>query len=186
MRLVHTFAKHIVAALAVKVMFSLPAVAGGPSLDDLFDRLAEPGLTHWEGVVDQIQTEWAKSGSPAMDLLLQRGHDAIEAENYDEAIAHLTALTDHAPGFAEGFNARATAFFLAGRFGPSLAAIRRTLVLNPRHFGALTGLAVILNETGDTKSAHAAIREAVALNPHDPDLQKLFERLEKEVRGVEL
>lgn len=186
MRLRSPFAKHIVTALAVKVMFSLPAAADTTALDDLFARLQDPSLQSWEGVVSQIHALWSKSGSPAMDLLLTRGEAAVEAENYDEAIAHLTALTDHAPDFAEGFNARATAYFLTGLYGPALADLRRALALNPRHFGALTGLAVILDETGDSKAAFAAIERAVALNPHDPDLNALFERLQKKVRGVEL
>lgn len=186
MRRTRIIAKHTVAALAVQVMISLPSPAPAQTLDELFGQLSQPDLSQWERVVDRIQAEWSRSGSPAMDLLLQRGRDAIEAEDFDAAIAHLTALTDHAPGFAEGYNARATAYFLAGRYGPSLGDIRKTLTLNPRHFGALTGLAVISNELGDYRTAYAAIREAVALNPHDPDLQTLYEQLEKRVRGVEL
>jgi len=186
MRRMIQFAKHIVTALAVEVMFSLPAAADSAALDDLFDRLAQPDLPSWEGIVNEIQSHWSRSGSAAMDLLLTRGRDAIQAEDYATAIAHLTALTDHAPDFAEGFNARATAYFLAGLYGPALADIRRTLALNPRHFGALTGLAVILDETGDAQTAFGAIARALALNPHDPDLENLHERLEKEVRGVEL
>ena len=60
------------------------------------------------------------------------------------AIEHFTALIDHAPDFAEGYNARATAFFQTGQFGQSLADIQQTLALNPRHFGAISGLALIL------------------------------------------
>lgn len=189
MRKPSPYHKYIAAAFAVKVMISIPlgaAMAQTPRLDELFDRLSTQDLAGWQSIVEQIQTEWSRSGSPALDLLLRRGTDAIEAKAYDQAIAHLTALTDHAPDFAEGFNARATAYFLAGLYGPSLADIHRVLVLNPRHFGALTGLAIISNETGDPQTAYAAIRRAVALNPNDPDLQALLDRLKKQVRGVEL
>ena len=81
-----------------------------------------------------------------MDLLLQRGQEAMEAGDLDAAIEHFTALTDHAPDFAEGWNARATAFFQDERYGPALADIERTLALNPDHFGALMGLAMILEQ----------------------------------------
>ena len=64
------------------------------------------------------------------------------------AIEHFTALVDHAPEFAEGYNARATAYFQNGQYGPSLEDIRQTLMLNPRHFGAMSGLALILEELG--------------------------------------
>ena len=72
----------------------------------------------------------------------------MEAQEYDVAIEHLTALTDHAPDFAEGWNARATAFYLIGEYALAVADIERALALNPRHFGAMSGLAFILEEIG--------------------------------------
>src|SRR5690606_3470319 len=99
-----------------------------------------PDNAEWRLAEADILREWSKSGSPAMDLLLKRGREAMEAGDLKAAIEHLTALTDHAPEFAEGWNARATAYFLAGAFGPSVDDIRHTLALNPRHFGALAGL----------------------------------------------
>jgi len=77
-----------------------------------------------------------------MDLLLQRGQDALEEENYQAAIEHFTALTDHAPQFAEAWNMRATAFFLIDEYGLSIEDISRTLALNPKHFGALSGCGI--------------------------------------------
>ncbi|WP_308422203.1 tetratricopeptide repeat protein [Actibacterium pelagium] len=130
--------------------------------------------------------EWSRSGSPTMDLLLSRGRDALEAGNTELAIEHLTALTDHAPDFAEGFNARAIAYFHAGLYGPAIADIRQVLILNPRHFGALMGLGTIYEQSGYEKLAYDAYVAARAIHPHDPDLKQAVERLEPFVTGTQL
>lgn len=155
-------------------------------LDELFETLRQPDLPNWQKVEKEIWAEWSKSGSPAMDLLLQRGRDAMEAEDFTKAIDHFTALTDHAPDFAEGWNARATAYFRQGLYGPSLADIRMVLALNPRHFGALMGLGAIMEETGHPRQAAAAYGAAAAIHPHDPDLKDALERLEEEVSGIRI
>lgn len=181
-----SFLNPLVAAFVL--LFALPAFAGAQTqlLDQLFDELQTPDLPNWEQVEGQIWTEWSKSGSSAMDLLLKRGRDAMEAGDFAVAIEHLTALTDHAPDFAEGYNARATAYFRDGLYGPALADIARTLTLNPRHFGALTGLGTIFEELGDEEKALDAFRAASAIQPHDPDLLEAIARLEKQVSGLTL
>ncbi len=155
-------------------------------MDGLYAELADPDNPAWERAQADILREWSKSGSPTMDLLLKRGKEAIEAGDLAAAIEHLTALTDHAPEFAEGWNARATAFFLAGEFGPSLADIRRTLALNPHHFGALTGLGTILEQSGQPEEAMRAYRAVLALNPHQENVRQALERLEKDANGVDI
>lgn len=176
----------IVAALLVAVWYSLPAQAQTAELDRLFDRLDEPVLPEWETVEADIWREWSKSGSPTMDLLLRRGRDAMQSGDHQAAIEHLTALTDHAPDFAEGWNARATAYFNAGLFGPSLQDIRRTLQLNPRHFGAISGLAMIMEEIGYKEDALKAWRQVLAIHPHRPGVSEAIERLEKATSGTDL
>lgn len=180
------FLKHIFAACFLAGLSGLPGQAQTDRLDSLFAELKQPELPNWKMVENQIWAEWSKSGSPAMDLLLERGRQAMEAGDHDTAIAHFTALIDHAPKFAEGYNGRATAYFRKGLYGPALADIRRTLALNPRHFGAMMGLGTILEELGRDKQALAAYRAAQALHPHEPDLGQAVERLEKAVSGVAL
>lgn len=180
------FLNRTVATLAAIVTFSLPAVAESSRLDDLFDQLAQPDLPNWQIVEQDIWLEWSKSGSPAMDLLLKRGRDAMEEGDFAVAVEHLTALTDHAPDFAEGFNSRATVYFQMGLYGPSMADIARTLELNPRHFGALSGLGTILEELGQADRALSAYRAAHAIHPNDPDLKGAIERLERQTSGMTL
>ncbi|WP_132461127.1 tetratricopeptide repeat protein [Rhodovulum marinum] len=168
----------VVTAICLVLALSAPVRADEARAAELLDELQTPDLPNWKQVEEAIWAEWAKSGSPSMDLLLKRGREAVEAGAFDTAIAHLTALTDHAPDFAEGFNARAIAYFKAGLYGPAIADIARTLDLNPRHFGALTGLGAILEETGRYDAALEAVRAARAIHPHDPDLEEAEKRLE--------
>jgi tetratricopeptide (TPR) repeat protein len=152
-------------------------------LDGLFDALAasEPG--EYSRIAADIGLLWSHSGSDTMDLLLRRGRMAIEAGELVRAVHHLTALTDHAPAFPEGWNARATAFYMMDRWGLALADIEQVLALEPRHFGALTGLAVIMEKLDRPADALAAWRQALAVHPHLDAAAKAVERLSPKVDG---
>lgn len=174
---------------------ALAAVAGPASgltadqearLDALFVELAEPDRDDYPRIESEIQRIWSQSGSPSMDLLLRRAGEAVAAEDYAAAIGHLSALTDHAPDFAEGWNARASAFYMLGEYTLAMADIERTLALEPRHFGALEGLAAILEEFGQPQLAREALRAAQEVNPHRPSVTENLERLERETGAAEL
>lgn len=170
--------------LAFLVCLASPLWAADEArLDELFSSLAEADETSWEQIEAKIWREWSDSGSPAMDLLLERGREAMTEEDNREAIEHLTALVENAPEFAEGWNARATAYYSAGLVGPAMADIARTLELEPRHFGALSGLGLILEETGHDARALEAYRAALAIHPHKPNLKRAVERLEFALEG---
>ncbi|WP_349775092.1 tetratricopeptide repeat protein [Frigidibacter sp. SD6-1] len=189
----NAYRKYIVASLwgAVMAIFLLEsALAQQESHEEqmnrLFAELADPDNERWERAQNQIVAEWEKSGSPAFDLLLKRGEEAMEAGDFEAAIDHLTALTDQAPDFAEGWNARATAFFLTGRYGPSVADIQHVLALEPRHFGAISGLGLILQELGRKEQALKAFRASLAIHPHQDGISQAAEALEQELSGTEL
>lgn len=173
-------------ALAVHLVAPVPAAAQTAMLDDLFEQLQsdEPGRI--DRVERQIVAEWSKSGSAAMDLLLQRGKEALDNGRADDAISHLTALTDHAPDFAEGWNALAMAYFETERYGPALEAIRHVLALNPRHFGALAGLGRILEDMGEDRGALEAYRAAHAIHPHQSGIEAGLERLQRKTSGRDI
>jgi tetratricopeptide (TPR) repeat protein len=176
----------IVAALLPMFLLCAPALAQTAKLDELFVQLSTADAQTAPRIEREIWAEWSKSGSAAMDLLLERGRTALQQGEPEVAIEHLTALTDHAPDFAEGWNALATAYFQAGEYGPSIKDIGKTLTLNPRHFGALSGLGMILEELGDNEGALAAYKAALAVHPRLETVNASVERLEAEAVGQEL
>lgn len=178
--------KCAVASFGATVFFATATLADDAELEALFAGLktAEPEAA--QQIETRIYQIWSQSGSPAMDLLLERGREALNAGDPDSAIWHFTALIDHAPEFAEGYNARATAYFQKGRYGPTLEDIRSTLALNPRHFGAMSGLALVLEEIGKPAAALEAWREVERLYPSREGLDAALQRLTREVEGATL
>lgn len=156
------------------------------TIDDMFRRLKEADPRAARRIEREIWNEWSKSGSASADLLLQRGRDAMGAGKTAEAIEHLTALVDHAPDFAEGWNARATAYFQAGQFGPSVSDIAQVLRLEPRHFGALAGFGAILEATKREAEALEVYRAALAIHPHLAGVRDAVSRLETKRTGQDL
>ena len=152
----------------------------------MLDELATASPQEAANIEDQLARAWSKSGSAAMDLLLERGRDAVEAGDLDAAFEHFTALTDHAPDFAEGWNMRATVFFQQDKPGLALEDLTRALTLNPNHFGAIIGLAVILEQTGYPEDALEAYRTVQAIHPHQEQVATAIERLELEVGGRDI
>jgi tetratricopeptide (TPR) repeat protein len=168
---------------ALLCVFPILAQAQSDRANELLDRLADPDLRNWDVTEQEIYMLWSRSGSPSADYLLQRGRDAMQAGDMDAAYDHFTALTDHAPEFAEGWNARATLFFQSQRYGPSIADIQRVLALEPRHFGALVGLGIMLEEMGLFDRALEALELAQAIHPHRPDIRDAIARIEQQREG---
>ncbi|WP_235953211.1 hypothetical protein [Salipiger sp. PrR002] len=154
--------------------------------DLLAELAAAPSAEIADRAERDLRAEWSKSGSAAMDLLLKRGRDALEVGEIDTAIGHLTALTDHAPGFAEGWSTLALAYYAADRLGPAMDALEHTLALNPNHFGALQGVGAIHEELGDLDLAYRAYSRVVELRPYDETVTEAIDRLETQVKGVSL
>lgn len=155
-------------------------------LDGLFTRLAQPGNAAWESVQGEIWAMWSHSGSPAMDLLLARAAKAMDEQDLDLALRFLDDLVRLAPDFAEAWNKRATVYFLRRDYGRSIADIQRTLALEPRHFGAISGLGIILERLGDKKGAMRAFRHGLEIHPNLPGARDAVDRLSPEVDGRQL
>ena len=155
-------------------------------LEKLFEQLADPDNENWERTQAQIYAAWNRSGSPSMDLLAERADKAVAEQDYDMALIHLNDLVRLAPGFAEGWNKRATVYFLQDEYGQSLGDIARVLALEPRHFGAYSGLGIILDRLGDKEGALEAYRRAVAIHPHLPGAAEGIRKLTREVEGQRL
>lgn len=164
-----------------------PAGAGDSArLERLFVELHDAEPKAARRVAREIELEWSKSGSPAMDLLLRRGNEALEAGNALTAIGHFTALTDHAPDFAEGWYRRALAYMMADLDGPAMADLRRALALEGRHFDAIAGLGAIAERTRREALARRAFEAVLAIYPHHPHARDALERLERGTGGKDI
>lgn len=181
----HRF-KCIVTALFLSVGFSLPVLAQETTLDELYQELRDADEATQPRVEQRIIAQWEKSGSPAMDLLLRRGKDALEEGQPDVAAEHFTALVDHAPDFAEGYYGRASSYYLLGLTGPALDDIRRALVLNPRHFEAMRGLATILEELDRPDDALEIYDMVLEINPQSAEALSAVDRLKLKLEGQAL
>jgi tetratricopeptide (TPR) repeat protein len=193
MSIEHPNLKRIVAASAVIVTFSFallaPLHAQEADLTDesaLLTALAQANPAEAKRVERQLLALWNKSGSDSMDLLLERGRKALEADDTTAAIEHLTALTDHAPDFAEGWYARATAYYAAGLYGPAVADLETALRLNPNNYNAIIGLAALFETFNDPTRAYEAYRRAEAIHPNNDKVAKALARLKPEVEGKTL
>lgn len=179
-----------VTALAVLLMLSVAAPAqereAPADLPALLDQLAQPELPGWRRVERQILREWARSGSATADYLFQRGQAALQAGEPEAAVAHFSAVIDHAPDFTEAWNARATAWYMMNRLGLSLSDIEVVLSREPRHFGALAGLGMILEQTDRPEGAREAYRAALAVNPHRTQVREALQRLDLALAGRSL
>ena len=134
----------------------------------------------------QSNCESSTAGSSASDttnLLMTRAKEAMEGQDFDLALKLLTAVVEIKPEYVEGWNRRATVYYMKKDFGAALSDIAHTLALEPRHFGALSGLGMILQDVGDDKHALEVFRRALAIDPHLQRIPELVKTLTEKVEG---
>lgn len=148
-----------------------------PRLDLLFARLKDADAVEARIIEAHIWTLWSATDDPEARELLERGSVAMANRDHKTALAAFDALTARFPNFAEGWNKRATLFWILGDDAAALADIRRTLALEPRHFGALSGLGLVAMRLGRDEAAIAAFEAALAIHPHLPAARYHLERL---------
>jgi tetratricopeptide (TPR) repeat protein len=157
------------------------------SLDQLFSKLRNAESAELAKPFEQqIWYAWMHSGSPTIDLLMARTMKAMKAKNFAVALDLLDRVIRLKPDYAEGWNKRATVYFLNEDFAKSIADIERTLKLEPRHFGALDGLGRIFLQLGDKKSALHVFLKALDIHPTFKNAKKAAEKLKIEVDGKEI
>lgn len=160
------------------------AVPAPDEMDRLFVKLrAARSPEDARAVEAEIWQGWLNSGSATVDLLVERAMTAMQAKAYPLALQLLDSVVELAPDYAEGWNKRATVHFLMKNYGESIGDIQRTLTLENRHFGALSGLGQILNQTGQKEGALDAFRRALRFNPHLRGAQDAIDDLAEEVEG---
>lgn len=156
-------------------------------LDELFVKLgAAKSVEEAHPFEQRIMVRWNQSGSATVDMLLAWADTAIKAKNFPRALDLLDQLVVLKPDFAEGYNRRATVYYMLDDYTRSMADIRTTLGLEPRHFGALSGLGMILAEIGEKPRAEEIFRRALSVHPQFSQVKEQLEKLEAEDKGVPL
>jgi tetratricopeptide (TPR) repeat protein len=156
-------------------------------LDALFQTLrSTKDKDEAKSAETRILALWLDSGSDTIDLLMNWVIGAIEDKDYAAALDLLDRVTSMKPDYAEGWNKRASVYFLLDDYSKSASDIRRTLALEPRHFGALSGLGMIIRSLGDNKGAMAAYRQALEFDPFLDNVREALEEMEKKAAGRDI
>ena len=179
----------VLAFLAMTFAAALPgtparADQNDPLLDLLFAQLQKAQSIEVAQVVsNRIWTIWQTNDKDSINILMRQGVRAMQTGDFATAYDYFSTMTDLEPEFAEAWNKRATVLFLIGDLDASIADVKRTLALEPRHFGALTGLGMINDALEDEEAALQAYEAALDLNPYLPDAKARAEQLRKILEG---
>ncbi len=154
---------------------------------ELYARLAaSTDSDETEGLIGLLLASYAQTGSDTGDLLLHRAHKAIVAQDYDDAERILDAAIVFIPDQAAAWNARATLRYLDDDYDGSMADIAETLKREPRHLGALMGMASILKARDKKKEALEVYQRALSIAPHWKTVQEAVDKLKADIAGQEL
>ncbi|MCB1461010.1 MAG: tetratricopeptide repeat protein [Nitratireductor sp.] len=154
------------------------------TLDELFNDLGrQTRVPAANRIARQIWKKWTESGSDTINLLMEWSARAMQEKDYTVAEDLLDQVVTLAPDYAEGWNRRATLHFAQSDYGRSIADIERTLQLEPRHFGALAGLGLILDRTGNKQKALATWYKVLEIYPANRRAQEAVVKLEEKLAG---
>ena len=166
-----------------------PHLAGDrtQNLDFLFGALkAAPDDTIAKAIEQRIWSVWTASRSDTAVVLMTRVQKAIEQKDLDLAVKLLDAIVKIKPDYVEAWNRRATIYYMRKDYGRALADIREVLKREPRHFGALSGMGLILQDIGDDKQALEVYRRVLAVYPRMQRIPDLVKTLQEKVEGRDI
>jgi tetratricopeptide (TPR) repeat protein len=164
-----------------------PRVDRTRNLDFLFGALkVAPDDTTAKAIEERIWTVWSGSRSDTTNLLMTRVKTAVEAKDLDLAVKLLDSIVKIKPDYVEGWNRRATIFYMRKDYGRALNDIREVLKREPRHFGALAGFGLILQDIGDDRQALEVYRRALSVYPRMERIPDLVKTLQEKVEGRDI
>ena len=172
--------------LAVSLAGSMNSAADqrDPRLEELFVELAEAADSATALTIEAaIWQMWLDGGDTKLNELMVQGIEAMSARRFRDAVGRFTELILAEPAFAEAWNKRATVYYLMNRHEDSVRDIERTLALEPRHFGAISGMGLIFLELGDEEGALDAFEKVLEIHPHARGAQFHVERLRERLQG---
>ena len=159
----------------------LGAIGGTGAMEVLVRALRDEDWGVRTIVEHSLWQIWCRSGDAGVDALLQEGIQALEREALAEAVAMFTQVIEQAPEFAEGYNKRATVYYLMGEYAQSIADCEATVARNPYHFGALSGEGLCCLALGQLRKAQDLFRKALAVNPNMPEVERNLAGTERSV-----
>lgn len=164
---------------------SVPAdTSPSERINVLFDELKHEGNQEKaKAISDSIRLEWRDSGSATVNLLMRQADKAMAEGKDTAAFDYLDEVIQLAPTYVEGWNQRATLHFKAGNYRKSMSDINRVLALEPRHFGAIAGMATILTSYGRDELALDAWQRFLDLYPAERRAQKALGDLADKLAG---
>ena len=165
----------------------LPPGERNRSIDFLFGALkVAPDDTSAKAIEDRIWAVWTGAGNETTNLLMSRAKKATDDKDYDLAIRVLGTIIEIKPDFTEAWNRRATVYFMKKDYTNSIADIGKVLAREPRHFGALSGLGLIMQDIGDEKHALDAFRKALEVHPRLKGIGDKVKALKEKVEGRDI
>ena len=168
-------------AVLILLAYSLasPADQNDPALDDLFEQLAiTTSDEEASNITREIWQRWTANDDPDVSQLMQIGIRALNYSTYRKALQSFDRVIEIAPEFAEGWNKRATLYYHIKEYRRSIDDIKKTLRLEPRHFGAWSGLGLVSIAQENYAGALAAFKKALSINPHIPNIRRYVQKLE--------
>ena len=168
-------------AVLILLAYSLasPADQNDPALDDLFEQLAvTTSDEEASNITREIWQRWTANDDPNVSQLMQIGIRALNYSTYRKALQSFDRVIEIAPEFAEGWNKRATLYYHIKEYRRSIDDIKKTLRLEPRHFGAWSGLGLVSIAQGNYSGALAAFKKALSINPHISNIRRYVQKLE--------
>ena len=174
------------AAAEKEVIVEQPDANASPKqrLDNLYAQLKrERDPEKANDIAQDIRVEWNDSGSATVNLLMQWADKAIEEKRNPAALDFLDQAIALKPGFAESWNRRATLNYAMGSYRKSMSDIEHVLELDPRHFGALSGMAAIMNETGNDQLTLKAWQRFLDVFPANRTAQEQVDTLTEKLAG---
>ena len=168
-------------AVLILLAYSLasPADQNDPALDDLFEQLAvTTSDEEASNITREIWQRWTANDDPDVSRLMQIGIRALNYSTYRKALQSFDRVIEIAPEFAEGWNKRATLYYHIKEYRRSIDDIKKTLRLEPRHFGAWSGLGLVSIAQENYAGALAAFKKALSINPHISNIRRYVQKLE--------
>jgi hypothetical protein len=157
------------------------------ALDALFKRLASASdADEAAGIVEAIEHVWMETDSDTANLLMTRALTAEQAGHLPLALTLFDKVLALQPTWAEAWDKRATTRFLGDDLEGAMADLQQALKLEPRHFSALIAMGFILEKQGFDRHALEAFRKALALNPQQPEIKAIVDKLQVEVEGRDI